>query len=79
MPDSGPSVWTTFALAFENSMRYPDTAHQRDCYRLWISCVSEIPDFETFQSFRHKNLLGPGAHTVRGWREIRQLANTRSD
>lgn len=62
-------------------MRNPDTAHQRDYYRQWISCVSEIPDFETFQSFRHENLLGTGARTVRGWgKDIRQLArSTRSD
>lgn len=48
-------------------------------FRLWISCVSEIPDFETFQSFRHENLLGTGARTVRGWKDIRQLASTCSD
>lgn len=74
-----PSVWTTFALASENNMPYPDTAHQRDCYRQWNLSVSEIPDFETFQSFWHENLLGTGARTVRGWKDIRKLASTRSD
>lgn len=50
----GPPVWT---FAPENNLRYPDAAHQRDCYRRWISCVSEIPDFETFRSFLHEKLL----------------------
>lgn len=63
----------------KKSPGYLDTAHQRDYFRLWISCVSEIPDFETFQSFRHENLLGTGARTVRGWKDIRQLASTCSD
>ena len=76
MPDSGASVWITFALAFENNIRYPDTAHQRNYYRQCISCVSAIPDFETFQSFRRENPLCTGARAVSGWRDFRQLASS---
>ena len=48
-------------------------------YLRWISCLSEIPDFETFQSFRHEKLLGTGTRTVRGWKQIRKLQALSSD
>lgn len=63
MPDSGSvSVDNLCSCLFffsflKKNKRYPDTAHQNK-KRKGISCVSEIPDFETFQSFRHENLLG---------------------
>lgn len=54
----------------------PDTAHQRD---RGFHASAKYLTLRHFSHFGMKKLLGTGARTVRGWREIRQLASTRSD